>query len=111
EIIWWDGLPADLAEELIEVLLRAPGLRMERIVSWGHTSPEGSWYDQEAHECVLLLQGAARLTFEGGEPLDLRPGAFVNIPAHVRHRVEWTDPERPTIWLAIHYDAGAAAAL
>jgi len=61
-------------------------------------------YDQETHEWVLLLGGAARLRFEGDEPLDLLPGAFVNIPAHKRHRVEWTDPARPTIWLAIHYE-------
>jgi len=96
-------IPADLPEELIQTLLGTPGLRIERIASRGHASPEGSWYDQEAHEWVLLLKGAARLRFEGDEPIDLRPGAFVNIPAHRRHRVEWTDPSEPTIWLAIHY--------
>jgi cupin 2 domain-containing protein len=52
---------------------------------------------------VLLVKGAARLLFEGEAPLDLRPGSFVNIPAHRRHRVEWTAPDQPTIWLAIHY--------
>ena len=96
-------IPADLPEELFQTLLDTPGLRIERIVSLGHASPERSWYDQETDEWVLLLQGAARLRFEGQEPLDLRPGAFVTIPAHKRHRVEWTDPDRPTIWLAIHH--------
>ncbi len=96
-------VPTSLPDELVEMLLSMPGLRIERIVSLGHASPEGFWYDQPTHEWVLLLKGAARLRFEGQEPIDLRPGAFVNIPAHERHRVEWTDPEQPTIWLAIHY--------
>jgi hypothetical protein len=93
-------IPNDLPEELIQTLLTTPGVRIERIVSLGHASPEGSWYDQDSHEWVLLLKGAARLRFEGEEPIDLRPGAFVNIPAHRRHRVEWTDPHEPTHHLA-----------
>jgi cupin 2 domain-containing protein len=101
-------IPADLPEESIQALLGAPGLRIERIISQGHTSPEGFWYDQKAHEWVLLLKGAARLRFEGEAPIDLRPGTFVNIPAHRRHRVEWTDPSGPTIWLAIHYGEGSS---
>jgi cupin 2 domain-containing protein len=96
-------IPDDLPEELVQALLSTPGLRIERIVSLGHTSPEGFWYYQDSHEWVLLLKGAARLRFEGEEPIELRPGMFVNIPAHRRHRVEWTEPHEPTIWLAIHY--------
>jgi cupin 2 domain-containing protein len=102
------NLFADIPEELIQALLCTPGLRIERIVSLGHASPEGFWYDQEASEWVLLLKGAARLRFEGEEPIELRPGAFVNIPPHRRHRVEWTDPHEPTIWLAIHYGGGSS---
>jgi cupin 2 domain-containing protein len=100
-------IPDDLPEELVQTLLGTPGVRIERIVSLGHASPEGFWYDQEEHEWVLLLAGAARLRFEGQEPIDLRPGSFVNIPAHGRHRVEWTDPTRPTIWLAVIFGPGA----
>lgn len=96
-------IPTRLRDELVQTLLSSKDLRIERIVSLGHASPEGFWYDQEAHEWVLLLAGAARLKLEGEEPLDLVPGAFVNIPAHKRHRVEWTDPARPTVWLAVHY--------
>jgi cupin 2 domain-containing protein len=95
-----------LPEELVECLVSAPGLLVERIVSRGHASSAGFWYDQETDEWVVLLSGAARLTFEGREPVDLTPGAFVNIPAHQRHRVEWTDPDHATIWLAIHYTTG-----
>jgi cupin 2 domain-containing protein len=97
------GIPTDLPDELIEALHEASGLRIERIVSLGHASPEGFWYDQPTGEWVLLLSGAARLLVEGHEPLELRPGSFLDIPPHTRHRVEWTDPARPTIWLAIHY--------
>jgi cupin 2 domain-containing protein len=100
-------VPADVPEELFETILSTPSFRVERIISRGHFSPEGFWYDQETHEWVLLLKGAARLTLEGGEPIDMLPGSFVNIPAHQRHRVEWTDPTQPTIWLAIHYEGEA----
>ncbi len=100
----FSDIPADLPEELIQTLLSTSGLRIERIVSLGHASPEGFWYDQESHEWVLLVKGAARLRFEGEEPVELQPGSFLNIPAHKRHRVEWTDPSEPTIWLAIHYE-------
>lgn len=99
----FDDVPAELPEELVQTLVGASGFRVERIVSRGHASPDGFWYDQEEHEWVLLLTGAARLRFEGEEPVHLTPGMFVDIPAHRRHRVEWTDPDRPTIWLAIHY--------
>ena len=97
------NIPADLTAEAFQTLLSAPGLRVERIVSLGHSSPAGFWYDGDTHEWVLLLEGAARLRLEGQEPLEMRPGTCVNIPAHQRHRLEWTDPQGPTIWLAIHY--------
>ena len=99
----FDDIPAGLPAELVQTLLSTPGLRIQRIVSLGHASPEGFWYDQQDGELVLLLKGAARLRFEGQEPIELQPGSFVNIPAHRRHRVEWTDPDHPTIWLAVHY--------
>ena len=97
-------LPDRLPDELFTTLLEAGSLRIERIVSFGQASPPGYWFDQHQHEWVVLLKGAARLRFED-EELDLRPGSFVNIPAHRRHRVEWTSPDEPTIWLAIHYES------
>jgi len=99
-------IPANLPDELVQTLLATPAVRIERIVSLGHASPESFWYDQDESECVLLVKGAARLRFDDGQ-IELTPGSFVNIPAHKRHRVEWTDPGEPTIWLAIHYDASA----
>ena len=95
-------LPAALPEELFTTLLQTPGIRIERIVSQGHKSAEGFWYDQDQAEWVLVLKGAARLEFED-RLLEMRPGDFVNIPAHKKHRVAWTTPDEPTIWLAVHY--------
>ena len=98
-----DDAPADLPEESIHTLLNTNSVRVERIISRGHASPEGFWYDQESHEWVLLVSGAARVRFEGEEPFEMRPGSYINIPPHRRHRVEWTHPEQTTVWLAIHY--------
>ncbi len=99
-------LPPSLPEELFETLISAKGLRVERIVSHGQASPADFWYDQPDNEWVLLLEGAARLRFEDRkEPLELIPGDHVLIVAHTRHRVDWTDPKQPTIWLAIHYSS------
>lgn len=96
------NVPAQLPEELTEVLVQSPRVRIERIVSHGHASPAGFWYDQAEHEFVLLLQGAARLRYEDSEQ-ELRPGDWVHLPAHCRHRVEGTAPHETTIWLAIFY--------
>lgn len=96
-----DLLP-HLPDELFTSLLEAANVRIERIVSHGHASPEGFWYDQDKHEWVIVLKGAARLRFEDGM-VEMRPGDFINIPAHQKHRVEWTTPHEPTVWLAVHY--------
>ncbi len=100
----FEHVPERLSDEQLTELLAAPGLRIERIVSTGQASPPGLWYDQDSAEWVLVLAGSAGLLFEGeGAPRVLRRGDHVLIPARVRHRVAWTDPERPTIWLAVHY--------
>jgi cupin 2 domain-containing protein len=97
-------LPQHLPEEEFTTLLDAAEVRIERIVSHGHTSADGFWYDQPRHEWVMVLRGTARLRFDGDEPpVDMKPGDWLNIPAHRRHRVEWTTPDEPTVWLAVHY--------
>jgi cupin 2 domain-containing protein len=98
-----------LPDELFTTLLTAGELRIERIVSQGHVSPDGFWFDQATHEWVVVLRGAARVRFEGSpRPVALGPGDHLAIPAHARHRVEWTTPDEPTIWLAVHYTAREA---
>jgi cupin 2 domain-containing protein len=104
----FESLPADLENEAFDRLLATDQLKVERIVSKGHASPPGFWYDQQQSEWVLLLQGAARVRVEGDCEHHLKPGSFLNLPAHTRHRVEWTAPDVETIWLAIHYSAGAS---
>ncbi len=94
--------PSNLPEELFTSLLETTDLRIERIVSHGHSSPDGFWYDQDQHEWVLVLRGAARLSIEG-EIRELKPGDYVHILAHQKHRVEWTATDEPTVWLAVFY--------
>ncbi|MDA0588875.1 MAG: cupin domain-containing protein [Planctomycetota bacterium] len=97
-------LPADLSKEVVETLVHASSVKVERIVSNGQCSPDGFWYDQPDDEWVVVLAGSARLRFEGDDPpLEMKPGDSILIPAHRKHRVDWTSPDEPTIWLAIHY--------
>jgi len=97
--------PDRLSAEQILILAQSHGVKIERIVSTGQASPPGFWYDQDETEWVFLIAGSAGLLIEGERfPRRLGPGDFVEIPARVRHRVEWTDADRPTIWLAIHLE-------
>ena len=96
-------IPADMPDEVFQTLVSTEAVRVERIISLGHTSPAGHWLDQAR---ARMGGGAARRGAVGvrGRRADrFVPGAFVNIPAHRRHRVVWTAPDEPTIWLAIHY--------
>ena len=96
-------LPTPLpGSELIEALIPDRGILIERIISSGQTTPPGAWYDQERDEWVVLLQGRARLAWENGSELALEAGDWVFIPAHERHRVEYTSVQPPCIWLAVH---------
>ena len=93
------NLPSDLPDELFTTLLEASNLRIERIVSHGHSSPEGFWYDQDEHEWVVVLQGAARLQLED-KTIELRPGDYINLPAHTKHRTNGRPPNRQQFgWL------------
>ncbi|MFM9883978.1 MAG: cupin domain-containing protein [Burkholderiales bacterium] len=101
----FDDLAVPTAAEQITELLAHPGIRIERIVSCGQSSPPGFWYDQAQSEWVVVLSGRARLRFEDeAADRELKPGDFVKIDSHRRHRVAWTDPDVPTVWLAVHYD-------
>lgn len=104
------SLPPGGGAEQTQALLARPGLKIERIVSHGQTTPPGRWYDQDQDEWVLVVTGAATLKFETDlTPCRLGPGDYLLIPAHCRHRVEWTDPKVATVWLALHLDPPPAA--
>jgi cupin 2 domain-containing protein len=99
-----EGLAVELPEELFETLCSTDSVKIERIVSKGHASPEGFWYDQSQNEFVLVVQGNAGLKIEGDDDIVvLKAGDYLNIGSHVKHRVEWTDSSCETIWLAVHY--------
>ncbi len=98
-----DGIPGELPTELTELIVDGSALRIERIVSRGHVTPDAEWYDQEENEWVLLVSGGARLRFADGRVEELAPGDYMNIPAHTKHRVEWTRPDTDTVWLAVFY--------
>jgi cupin 2 domain-containing protein len=100
----FDDVPTDTAEERVSDLLVTSNLKIERIVSTGQASPTGFWYDQPWAEWVVVLTGSAGLKIEGESEIRvLHKGDHIQIPAHRRHRVEWTDSGQPTIWLAVHY--------
>jgi len=105
----FESIPTDIPEELVEVLAEGRGqIRIVRLVSQGHSSPDGFLYDQEETEWVVLLQGRAVMSFENPitgviNPVPLKPGDWIEIPAHARHRVESTSPDEPTVWLAVHW--------
>lgn len=97
-------LPASLDEELVTVLAGNRHVRIERIVSTGQHSAKDFWYEQQENEWVIVLKGKAKLCFEGdNKPVTMGTGDHVLIPAHRRHRVEWTAPDEPTVWLAVFY--------
>ncbi len=97
-------LPARLAHEQVTTLVSTPAVRIERIVSCGQASAADFWYDQPQAEWVIVLAGAATVTFAGDAAVvRLAPGDYLHIPARHRHRVDWTDPAQATVWLAVHY--------
>ncbi len=98
-------LPPAGPEEDFQPLLEGRAFTLERIVSRGHASPPGFWYDQPRDEWVVVLQGEAKVRIEGeAEARHLRPGQWLLLPARCRHRVEWTDPDGETVWLALHFE-------
>ena len=96
-------IPADLNQEWVETLLENKDMCIERIVSKGHVSPASGWYDQAKNEWVVVLQGEAVVSFENESEVRLKAGSYLDIAAHKKHRVSWTDPDVETIWLAVHY--------
>lgn len=98
--------PVGQRDELVELLYRHGATRIERIVSRGHSSSPGFWYDQPHDEWVAVLMGEGRVGYQDGTERSLRPGQWLLIPSHTKHRVAGTDPDHDTIWLAVHLPPG-----
>ena len=99
----FNQIPHNLEKEIFEQLIESNNVRIERIISKGHTSPESGWYEQEQNEWVMVVKGAAILSFADGPSVNLKAGDYLNIEAYQKHRVEWTESDTETIWLAVHY--------
>ncbi|SET04497.1 cupin 2 domain-containing protein [Nitrosomonas marina] len=99
----FSAIPVNLDSEMFEVLLQSDNVTIERIVSRGHQSPDNGWYDQDRNEWVLVLRGRAELMFDDQTVISLDAGDYIHIPSHKKHRVNWTDPELDTVWLAVHF--------
>ncbi len=97
------SIPEDLTEEVFELLAESKDVRVERIISKGQSSPESDWYDQEQSEWIIVLKGEAIISFKYDEEIELQVGNYINIPAHTKHRVKWTNPNTETIWLVVYY--------
>lgn len=97
------AIPQHLDQELVEILLENRDVSIERIISKGHTSPASGWYDQPKNEWVMVLKGEAVISFQDDPEIRLIAGSYIDIAAHKKHRVSWTDPNNETIWLAVHY--------
>lgn len=97
------ALPPPAGGEIFQTLFANPACRIERIVSHGHASASGEWYDQAGDEWVALLAGEAVLEFDGGDTIALTAGDWLALPAHCRHRVSSTSAD--ALWLAVHCTA------
>lgn len=96
------NIPTSIPNEIFETIISKPNIKIERIISKGHKSEPDFWYDQDQSEWIMILLGEARLEFED-KTIHLKPGNYLNIAAHQRHRIDWTTPEEETIWLAVFY--------
>ena len=99
----FENIPDNLPAEQFADLIKAENVRIERIVSLGHTSPESGWYNQEENEWVVVLEGSGTILFENGIERVLNKGDYLNIPAYTKHKATRTDPKNLTIWLAVFY--------
>jgi cupin 2 domain-containing protein len=99
----FEAIPTNISDEIFETLVESQDVKVERIVSKGHSTPGSEWYDQDKNEWVIVLKGEAVLAFADGSSTTLKTGDYINIAAHQKHSVSWTNPDTETVWLAIHY--------
>ena len=98
-----ENIPDAIPNEIFQDIVSTDTIRIERILSQGHSSPETGWYDQDENEWVLVLSGYGVIEFENGDAIKLKPGDYLNIKAHQKHKVQSTSPNETTVWLAIFY--------
>lgn len=99
----FNNIPSELDDELFQILAGNENVRIEKIVSESHSSPPGFWYDQNETEFVILLSGSAKILFEDNSAAILKPGDYLIIPPHRKHRVEYTAKDEKSVWLAVFF--------
>jgi len=99
----FSDIPAEIPNEIFEDIITTEKLRVERIVSKGHVSPDSQWYDQTENEWVIVLSGYGVIEYINGDKVTLRQGDYLHIKAHEKHRVVETSTDENTVWLAIFY--------
>lgn len=99
----FESIPTNIQTEVFENIVDSNNVKIERIISQGHASTPTEWLDEQTNEWVIVLQGEAVLLFDNASSVTLKTGDYINIPAHTKHKVEWTTSDTETIWLAIHY--------
>lgn len=98
----FDLVPSE-KKEVFEEVFSSEGIRFERIISSGQTSPEEGWYDQPENEWVILLQGTAKIKFDNNEIKKLKKGDYLFIAKHCKHKVVYTSAMPKCIWLAVFF--------
>ncbi|CAK1758961.1 cupin domain-containing protein [Vibrio crassostreae] len=96
-------IPSSLPNEVFTDIISNDNVRIERILSHGHSSPEEGWYDQDEHEWVMVIEGQGVIEFDDGRVVTLSKGDYINIAAREKHKVIGTVENVVTIWLAVFY--------
>ena len=99
----YSDVPSSITDEIFNDIITTENVRIERIISHGHSSPEQGWYDQDENEWVMVLEGQGVIEFEDGRVVTLSKGDYINIAAREKHKVVGTDRDVVTIWLAVFY--------
>lgn len=97
-------IPTSIPKEVFNSIIDKDGIKIERIISKGHTTEKDKWYNQEKNEWLIMLKGKAELLFKNNNQIiKMKKGDYLNISAHTEHRVTKTSKKEETIWLTIHY--------
>ncbi|MFT6987098.1 MAG: cupin 2 domain-containing protein [Psychromonas sp.] len=97
------AIPKDLSTEQYDNIVESENVKIERIISKGHSLPESGWYEQASSEWVMVLKGGATIAFEDESSVTLKAGDYFEIVPFRKHKVTWSDPDVETVWLAVHY--------
>jgi len=96
-----DNIPFTSKNEIFNTIISNDNIKIERIISYGQTTPKDYWYNQEEDEFVLILKGDAKIQYDDGSIHILNTNDSLYIQSHQKHKVTYT--ANPTIWLAIFF--------